>query len=254
MFRLGTFNFYTPDMMLNKTGLISRNRMGFGAFTMFENNGPLTYFTSQIAYAYFLPLSKYTLSELSFGLSLELSQFKIDENKLDPRDEGDPELTGLNDSYFYPESGFGIYYHNEQFQIGASVNELFQTPLPYDETALIQNKRDLFFQTGYKFYLKRFELEPSLLIARIDERPIYYYSQLKLFYLNYNWISLAYKSSHTITTAFGFRVRRMTIGYAYECNVSKLQRYFGGSHEIILGINVGLYEPSGIRKTVHIRK
>ncbi len=251
--RLGTFNFYNPQMMLNKTKLIARNRMGFGAFAMYESNGPLKFFTSKLTYAYFVPLSQNSISELSFGLSLELSQYVIDESMLDPLDANDPKLTGLSNSNLFPESDFGVYYHNKQFQVGFSINELFQTQLPYNDNRVSDNSRDVFFQTGYKFYLKRFELEPLVYAAKINDRPVYLYNQIKLYYLNYNWIALAYKTTNTITASIGLRVRRMTFGYAYECNVSRLQKYFGGSHEIMMGLNIGLFEPEGIRKTVKIK-
>jgi type IX secretion system PorP/SprF family membrane protein len=241
-------------MMMNKTRLLSKNRLGFGAFVMHESNGPLTFFSAKFTYAYFLPLSSYNLSELSFGISLELSQYNINENELIPLDEGDPELAGISNSYFFPESGFGVYYHNEQFQIGFSVNELFQTKLPYNDTKTTDNSRDLFFQSGYKFYLKRFELEPMIFAAKINNRPLYFYNQVKLYYQNYNWVAVAYKSTNSITTSVGFRLRRVFFAYAYECNISRLQKYFGGSHEIMLGLNIGLFEPGGIKKTVKVKK
>ena len=72
--------------------------------------------------------------------------------------------------------------------------------------------------------------------------------------MNYNWVALAYKSTHSMTVSAGLRVRRIFVAYAYEINLSKLQRYFGGSHEIMLGLNIGLFEPEGIRKTVRVRR
>ncbi|MBN1116455.1 MAG: PorP/SprF family type IX secretion system membrane protein [Bacteroidales bacterium] len=251
--RMGKFDFYTPTMMLNKTQILSKSRMGLGAFMMFENDGPLSYYTSVFSYSYFVPFSRYSISELSFGLSLQLSQYGINESMIHPYDPGDPELNDLNSSRPIPEAGFGIYYHNRQFQIGMSVNELLQYRLPYDEINYSNSARDIFIQTGYKFFLNHFDLEPMLFAGRINNKPIYYYNQLKLYYQNYNWIALAYKSTNSITVSAGIRAHKMTFAYAYEINVSKLQKYFGGSHEISLGLNVGLFEPEGIKKTVKVR-
>lgn len=57
-FRLGHFNFYTPTMMLNKDKILSKNRMGFGGFMMYDKNGPLATFFATISYAYFIPLNQ----------------------------------------------------------------------------------------------------------------------------------------------------------------------------------------------------
>lgn len=252
--RLGKYDFYTPRMMLNKSGMFSRRRMGFGSMLMYESNGPLNYFSSVFSYAYFLPLSPNGVSELSFGISIQLSQYDINESLLAPLDPGDPELNNLSDNYLLPESGFGMYYHNKQFQIGLSINELFQSKQPYYDIYSVKNSRDLFFQSGYKFYLNRFELEPLIFAAKIDERPLYIYNQLKLYYLNYNWVAIAYKSTNTVTISAGIRARRMFFAYAYEVNASRLQRYYGGSHEIMFGVNIGLFEPEGIKKTVRVKK
>ena len=172
---------------------------------------------------------------------------------LDPLDPGDPELVNLSDRYLSPESGAGIYYHDKQFHIGLSVNELLQVENPYFKET-ISNTRDFFFQTGYKFYLQRFELEPSIFVAQINNRPVYMYNQVKLYYLNYNWISIGYKTTNSAIVSAGVRARRMFVAYSYEVNISRLQTHFGGSHEIMLGINIGLFEPEGIKKTVKVKR
>jgi type IX secretion system PorP/SprF family membrane protein len=247
-FRLGNINFYTPTKMLNKTGFIARDRMGFGGFIMTEQNGPLVRFYSSVTYAYFVPLNPNRTTELSFGLSAQLNHFRVNEDLLDPNDPGDPELADLNNLPYTADGGFGIYFHTRQFHAGGSVNELFHTTSPIDDKKYFKNKSDFFFQTGYKFYLKYFDLEPSVFLARIDNDPLYHYSQVKVFYRNYNWLAIAYKSTSTLTVSVGFRVGRLQLAYGYEQSVSRMSNYFSGSHEIMIGLNIGLFEPEGLRK------
>lgn len=248
-FRLGTFSFYTPTMMLNKTNFISRDRMGFGGLLIMEQNGPLSQFYATAAYAYFVPLNPNHTTELSFGLSAQLQHCNVNERLLDPLHPGDPELANLDHLPYTADGGFGIYFHTKQFHAGGSINELFHTGSPLDDSRYFSNSTDFFFQTGYKFYLRNIDLEPSVFLARIDRDPVYHYTQLKLFYQNYNWLSIGYKSTKNLLLALGFRVGRLHLAYAYEQSVSSLSNYFSGSHEVMLGINIGLFEPEGIRKT-----
>ncbi|MBN1415699.1 MAG: PorP/SprF family type IX secretion system membrane protein [Bacteroidales bacterium] len=253
-FRIGEFDFYTPTKMLNKSGFFSRDRMGMGGFLMLEQNGPLMQFYSSVNYAYFVPLNANHTTELSFGLSAQLQHASVNEDMLDPNDPGDPELADLNNLPYIADGGFGVYFHTGQFHAGASVNELFHNASPLDDERYFSNSMDFSFQTGYKFYLKYFDFEPSVFIAKIDKDPLYHYAQVKFFYRNYNWLALAYKSTRSVTISIGLRVRRWHLAYGYEQSISRLSNYFSGSHEIMLGLNIGLFEPEGLRKTVRRKR
>jgi type IX secretion system PorP/SprF family membrane protein len=247
--RLGTYDFYNPQKMVNRTKLLSRGRMGLGAMFIQDKDGPLNSLFGELTYAYFVPFN-HEYSELSFGLSAQFLSFSINRSMIQPNDEADPEFLNLSKSNLVPEGGCGIYYHDLQFYIGASINDLFLSKLPYNKNNMVANKRDYFFQTGYKIFLKRFEMEPSLYLAQIDEKPFYYSSQLKFYYLDYNWFIIGYKSTKSLLFSFGLSFHRYFIGYAYEQNISEMSSYFNGPHEIMLGINIGLFEPKGLRKHV----
>ncbi len=249
-FRLGRFGFYTPTMMLNKSHLMSKDRMGFGGFLMNRQNGPLHQFYASVTYAFFIPFNANRTTELSFGLAAQLCHYKVNQGLLDPDDPDDPELSDLNRLPWTGDGGFGIYFHTEQFHAGVSINELFHPNSPLEDKRYFNNTMDFFFLTGYKFYLLRFDLEPSVFLARIDNEPLHYYARLKLYYQHYNWLAIAYRSSQSVMISLGFRVGRLHIAYGYEQSVSSLSRYFSGSHEVMLGLNIGLFEPEGIRKTV----
>jgi type IX secretion system PorP/SprF family membrane protein len=245
--RLGALDFYGSKGMMNKTGFFSKGRMGFGSMLMRETDGPLnsTFFTAN--YAYFIPMNS-SNTELSLGLSFQFMYYSIDQSILDPFDQGDPILTSGNTQHIVPESGFGAYFHNSQFNIGASVNDLLLTNIPYSSGTIAPNKRDFFLHSGYKFLLKWFDLEPSIYMAQIDEKPFYYYGILKLYYKDYNWIAVSYKSTQSILASIGLTVHRLYFTYTFEHSISQMGTYFGSSHELMLGFNVGPYERPTIRK------
>jgi type IX secretion system PorP/SprF family membrane protein len=240
--RLGSFDFYNPQKMINTTDFFSRGRVGLGALMMQEKDGPLNSYYAQFNYAYFLPI-KHANSELSFGLSIQFINYYLNKDILKPVDSDDPKILNANKNSMIPESGCGVYYRDPQFYIGVSVNDLLLSKRPLNESNIFKNKRDYFFMTGYKFFLKRFELEPSLYLAQIDENPFYYFSQLKLWYLNNNWFSIGYRSEKSIIFSLGIGLQRFSVSYAFERNVSDLGSYFNNSHEIMIGMNIGYYEP-----------
>lgn len=249
-FRLGSFDFYTPRKMLNRSNFISKDRNGFGALVLLQQNGPLSLLYSSFTYAYFIPFDKSKMNELSFGLTSMVMHYSVNERLLDPNDANDPKLNDLNQQPWTSDAGFGIYFHTKQFQIGASVNELFESASELDNPELYENKRDYFLQTGYKFYLHYFDLEPFVYVAQIDNEPLYYYLQLKSYYRNYNWFSVAYRSTQSIILSMGIRINRMHIGYSYEQNINPHNNQFIWIHEIMIGFNIGFFEPEGIRHTV----
>jgi type IX secretion system PorP/SprF family membrane protein len=250
--RLGSFNFYNPKKLLNRTGFVSRSRMGFGGLLMQDNDGPLQSYYISATYSYFIPLFKKN-SELSFGISADLMAFNIRKSILDPLQTGDPTLQNIKSGKLIPESGFGIYYHDLQFYAGCSVNDLLLTNRPLQEGDVDPNQRDYFFQTGYKFFLKRYELEPSIYIAKVDNNKLYYYNQLKFYYLNYNWFVVGYKSTKSLLVSLGMSLNRIHFAYVFEQNISEMGNYFHGAHEIMLGVNIGIYEPEGMRKRAKIK-
>ncbi len=180
---------------------------------------------------YFIPLN-YSNTELSLGLSLHLLYFDINESMLNPLDQGDTKLADLSQNHISPKAGFGVYFHNPQFHIGASANDLFLSSRPYDSKNVDPNKRDFFFQTGYKFFTNWFDFEPSVYMAKIDIEPVYYMGQMKLYYKDYNWLAVSYKSTKSVLASIGFKIHHLYLSYIFEQNISQMGTYFGSSHEI----------------------
>ncbi len=245
--RMGMYNFYTPKMLLNKSSLLSKSRMGLGAFAMYEQNGPLGYLHTSFNYAYFIPFNKGT-DQLSFGLSAQIFHYSIDEQMLDPLDPGDMQLMNLDNQPYIPEAGFGVYFHNNQLSVGASLNNILKSDVSLTSDYDQQNRRDFFIHLGYRFFLKHFDFEPSIFTGYIDDNPLYYFGQVKAYYLNYNWLAIGYRSNKMLSYALGLKFNRFQVVYRFEHSVTESFRYFNGSHEIMIGVNIGLYEAEGIRK------
>ena len=74
----------------------------------------------------------------------------------------------------------------------------------------------------------------------------------KLYIQRFNWLALSYSSSGRMGVQFGLRLYKMVyVGYNFENALGKITSYNYGSHEVNLGINMGLRAVEGIRNTVY---
>jgi type IX secretion system PorP/SprF family membrane protein len=247
--RLGAFNFYTNHKLLNKNQMISKKRMGFGDLMMYEQNGPIRTYYNSLTFAYFIPFDKSSMTELSFGFLGQIMKYSVNGSLLDQNKPSDLELLKLEQKPLITDGGAGVFFHTKQFQIGASSNELFETALIHEDDSTYINRRDYFLQTGYKFYLHYFDIEPFIYLAQIDNNPIYYYTQFKIYYRNYNWFSIAYKSSQSLVLSMGIRIKRISLGYSFEQKTNNSESNYCLTHQIMVGYNIGFFEPEGLRKT-----
>mgnify|MGYP003380329886 FL=1 len=54
------------------------------------------------------------------------------------------------------------------------------------------------------------------------------------------WLGAGYRTGDAVVGMVEFQINRMfRAGYAYDMNTSKLRHYNGGSHEVMLGIDLG---------------
>jgi type IX secretion system PorP/SprF family membrane protein len=246
-FRLGNNDFYKPNMLVNKTKFRSKERIGIGGFVFYDQNGPMGYFFSELEYAYHLPLNANGTTELSFGLSINISDYNINSTLLDPADMDDPLLTNSEKQAPVLDGGIGILFNTSQLFAGVSVKDILASRLFIDDS--VNNNRDFFIHGGYKFFLHYFDVEPACVMS-LTENITSFSGQLKIYYKDNNWLSLGYKSTNAFRFGIGFRVKKIQIAYALEQSYSTMADYFPNTHEIILGINIGHYEPVGLKKTV----
>ena len=242
--RMGTFDFYRPNKMLNKSIYKNKGRIGLGALILHDINGPIETSNYVTTVSYFIPFKE---SELSFGLASRLSNYTIDYSILSPETENDPVFTNSEIGSLIPEFDFGIYYHSPQFYAGISINELIKRHklFVFEDD---DNYRDAFFLSGYKFLLLYFDFEPAIYLGLINKEDVYYQFRTKVYYRSYNWLAISYKHKNIINLSLGARLNKLYFAYSFEQNVSKLANYNLGTHELMLGMNIGLFEAEGIRK------
>lgn len=247
-YRLGTYDFYDPKKFLNKGPLKIKDRIGLGAAIFSDNDGPLSYTEAIISYAYHIPVSD--VSNLSLGISAIGSVNSINTSMLKPDQDNDSYLLSGNDKKFRANFNFGTYYYNNTYFAGFSIDKI----LPDVANAATPKKElpSYFLFGGYKFMKTNnsFNVEPSVTVKKLGSEKLSVDIHSKFYIKRLNWLALSYSTTGKMDIQFGLHLYQMIYaGYNYEYSFSKISAYNFGSHEIYLGINLGLTKVEGIRET-----
>ena len=245
-FKIGRYDFYDPKKFINKGPLKLTDRIGLGVSIFRDINGPLAYTGGILSYSYHVNVN--ADSKLSFGMSAIFNYYSFNSSILKPDQSNDPYLLNGNDNGFNTNFNFGIYFYNEVYFIGFSADKI----LPGIQKVNDQNMEQpsLYLMGGYKFLKnnRNFILEPSLTFKKLANTNLSVDIHSKLYILRSHWIAVSYSTDNRINFRFGVLLyKRLYAGYNYEYTLTDIGSYSFGSHEIHLGINLGLRGIEGIR-------
>jgi len=141
--------------------------------------------------------------------------------------------------------GFGLYWNNERSFVGISVPTIYAADGKV--TSELPNSPEHYFtqhyylNAGHVFELNdNFDLKPSVLIKYQQQAPPEVDLNLNVLFKDRFWLGAGYRTGDAVVGMVEFQINRMfRAGYAYDMNTSKLRHYNGGSHEVMLGIDLG---------------
>jgi type IX secretion system PorP/SprF family membrane protein len=245
-FRIGKFDFYDPKGLVNKGPFKLKDRIGLGAAIYQDDNGPIRNSGGCLAYAYHLPINRF--SRISVGMSIILTNYSFNKTVLKPDQYDDVLLFDDRHYNFNSNLGGGAYYYNENCFIGFSLIKIIK-----ENSSKIEPPDDntsYFAMGGYKFNKNDiyFNFEPSFNLKKIGNKATFVDFHAKLYIKSLNWFAISYSTYNQISAQFAMQIYRMTyIGYCYGYTISKIASYNYGIHEISIGINLGLVGIEGIK-------
>jgi type IX secretion system PorP/SprF family membrane protein len=249
-FRAANYDYYTPKAFLNKGPIKIRDRVGLGGAFFYDRNGPLSNTGLMLSYAYHFPISH--TSWLSFGLSVMGEMYSLNTSMLKPDMDNDAYLLSGNGNVYRANFNIGIYYCSNLYFGGLSANKI--PPDVTNATTDIKVLPSYFLISGYKFMKNNntINIEPSATIKKIGNEKTTFDVQSKFYIKKLNWVSLSYSTTGNMNFRFAIRLYKMVYaGYHYEFTIGKISSYNNGSHEISLGINLGLTRVEGIQTAVN---
>lgn len=189
-------------------------------------------------------------SRLALGLGVGMVQLGIDGSMLNPNDPEPFQPVGVQ-STIVPDARAGIYFANDRYYAGLSVDNLIATYINIDRYAFIpQPKPHYYLTAGALFPINGdFQVKPSFLLKDDRGGPTSLDINAFLLIKQFLWIGGSYRTgvklydksylqrdltprNSAVAAIQIFPSERLRIGYGYDFSVGPLQGYSGGTHEI----------------------
>jgi len=213
--------------------------IGVGAVAYSDNTGgAISESGAELSGAYSIDLNNF--DAVSFGLSLNASQYKFDNASLVVQDQTDQALNGMQaESHFNVDATFGFLIYGEKYYAGFSIPQLFQSDLNLESTinpAENANLRHFQFMGSYRHYLNNtWDIQGSGFMRFTTVTP----AQIDLnFRANYNgaaWAGFTYRHKDAVAFMFGGIYRNWTLGYSYDITTTDARVLSPHTHEILMG-------------------
>ena len=235
-------------------------KSGVGVILYNDKNGYHSQTGGYLTYAHHIMFSRseMDLNQLSFGLSVGLTQARLDETQFDLSDF-DPIIAGIMQSSSYFNMDAGMSYNFLDFSSHFTVkNIIFQNRSIYDDNYESNNQRKYLLSAGYAIgaYESDWSYEPSFLFQwteRTGEKSvdINFKAYRKMDFGNL-WGGLSYRRNldgaeyldgtkvetqklQYFTPVLGIKFKDFLFAYTYSHQSGNIKFESGGFHQITLG-------------------
>jgi len=201
-------------------------------------------------YAYRIRLNDDGSSRLALGFGVGMAQLGIDGSMLNPNNPEPNQPVGMQ-STIVPDARAGVYFANDKYYAGFSVDNLIATYIDIDRYAFIpQPKPHYYLTAGALFPLsENFQLKPSFLLKDDRGGPTSLDLNAFLMIKDFIWVGGSYRTgvklydksylqkdltprNSAVAAIQIFPSEKIRIGYGYDFSIGPLQGYSSGTHEI----------------------
>jgi type IX secretion system PorP/SprF family membrane protein len=214
---------------------IENSRIGVGFNMLHDQIGPANTTFAAVDVSYTIVFANE--SRLAFGLKAAGELFAIDNQKLKNYNPEDPFLQQNMINQFSPNVGVGLYYYTDNTYVGLSVPRLLETrfvdAIAFSET---KRKQHFYFVAGKVYDLSyNLKIKPAIVTKVVAGAPLQLDLTTNFLYNERLTFGLAYRWSAALSALVGFKVSdRLSIGYGYDRETTRLANFNSGSHELFL--------------------
>lgn len=222
---------------------------GLGMMLYNDSNGQTKQRGARVSFAHHLTIDRYNDQFLSFGLSYNFNQFRIDIEKFDALDPSVTDDRATTNHNF----DVGMLYRWDKFYISANASNLINKDLTkfnpiYEPNTL----RNYYLYTGYRYKKNKnsdLEIEPSIFLQLFesDGRSVtdlnikfrwydfedYYYAGFTYRFLNDQIGNPLY-----VAPIVGLKKSNFYFGYSYQVILNEILGYSSGTHVVTLGVDL----------------
>jgi type IX secretion system PorP/SprF family membrane protein len=218
---------------------LENTNLGLGGNIVHDAIGPSTTTNFAVDISYTIDFENE--SRLAFGIKAAGQLLNIDYTKLNHYNPSDVSFSNNINNQFSPNIGVGLFYYNDTGYLGLSVPMLLQTKI-YDEFAYSDaNRRQHFYLSGGKVFDLSYDLKfkPAFVVKMVSGAPLQVDLTANFLFAEKFTVGLAYRWSAALSALVGFKVNdRLSIGYGYDRETTRLANFNSGSHELFLQFDI----------------
>lgn len=225
-------------------------KSGVGIFLYNDSNGYTKQQGARLSFAHHLIIDRYEDEFLSFGLSYNFNQFRIDIGEF-INSGGDP--TVVNDrSTINHNFDVGAMYRKNKFYLSLNASNIINKDILSFTTFEPNTLRNYYVYTGYRYTKNKnskMEIEPSILykVFESDGRSEtdlnlkfrwydfedYYYAGI-----NYRFLNDQIGRPLYIAPLVGLKKNNLYFGYSYQIILNEILGYSSGTHVVTIGVDL----------------
>ncbi|NOT74310.1 MAG: type IX secretion system membrane protein PorP/SprF [Cyclobacteriaceae bacterium] len=216
---------------------VFQNKVGLGIQVIQDKIGDSKNTEFNTLYSYKLQLSNATLS---FGMQAGLIRYTNDPTGLSLRDPNDPVFTtSLSESKI--NFGAGLLLKNDRYMIGLSVPRLLPSTVSQGGQEIQVYKQNFYLFGSYIIFLsENVRFKPSVLLRGTQASPISADLNASINFKEYYTAGLFTRNFKTYGLLAQVFVKGLRFGYVFELPGSSESSLNFTSHEVTLGISLGL--------------
>lgn len=183
-------------------------------------------------------------SKLAFGLKAGINLLQANLADLNPVDSNDPVFQANISNRTLPNFGTGVLWYSDKHYIGLSMprlinNRLTDASLP--DFSDMRERRHLFFTAGYLFELNNYiQFKPATMVRLVSGAPPSFDLTGNFLFYERFWAGAMYRYQESVGMLFQYVINeKLRIGYAYDFGINDIRTYSSGSHELMLGFDIG---------------
>ncbi|MCL5247277.1 type IX secretion system membrane protein PorP/SprF [Cellulophaga sp. 20_2_10] len=228
------------------------NKSGLGIFLYNDKNGYTKQQGARISFAHHLTLDKYEDEFLSFGISYNFNQFRIDIQEFNLVATPDNAVTDDRSTTNH-NFDVGLMYRINKFYASLNVSNLIDKDISnFNETFEPNALRNYYLYTGYRYKKSRnsdWEIEPSVLYKMFEsdgrsetdlnlkfrkyDFEDYYYAGV-----NYRFLNDQIGKPLYLAPFAGLKKDNYYFGYSYQIILNDILNYSTGTHVVTIGVDL----------------
>ncbi|MBN2612776.1 MAG: type IX secretion system membrane protein PorP/SprF [Bacteroidales bacterium] len=223
----------------------SKGRVGLGLNLYNDNNAAIHRTGLQLTYAYHIFIQN---SQLSFGLTGSIYQFKISREHAILKDPDDRLNALIGKGTIIPDATFGMNYMTQKYHLGFSVAQLFQSSFKLSSNVVFSEAEDIRLRRHYyligsfrqRFARKpKWEYEPAFILRTNERFQTLSDISLKFIFNREYWFGFSGRTSGDAIIMLGMKFNNMYFAYSFDYGFNGISRFSKGSHEITLAAKFG---------------